>query len=76
MGTLTLWPGQPGRGTRMMPPHKVEPPQRAIFLAGRARAVAIVRDPFDMVPRLFLGRVIDYRSQSAPRRAPTAPHSG
>ena len=59
MGTLTLLAGPARQRHPHDAPHKVEPPQRAIFLARRARAVAVVAHPFDLAPRLFLGRVVD-----------------
>src|SRR5712691_8672540 len=40
-------------------PHQVEPPQAAVFLAGRASTVAVVVTTFDMATGLFHGGIID-----------------
>ena len=51
--------GPQRQGDTHDPPHEVQAPERAIFLAGRASPVAIAGYPFDVSPRFFLGRVVD-----------------
>ena len=49
-------PGPQGQGDPQDAPHKVEPAQRALFLARRARTVAIAVAPCAMGPGFVLGR--------------------
>ena len=39
--------------------HEVYTPQRAVFLPGGARAIAVAGKPFDMATRFFLGRIVE-----------------
>ena len=49
---------------------KVEPPERPIFLARRARTVALPGHALDVCPHLFLGRVVHLRDNGGRQRNP------
>jgi hypothetical protein len=38
---------------------EVQAPQRPVFLAGGARAIAVTGNPFDVRTRFFLGRIVE-----------------
>ena len=64
---------------------EVQAPQRPIFLSGRAGAIAVAGEPFDMAARFFLGRIVkddpndlavgDKLGRQADDRAPELPSS-
>src|SRR5262245_65599520 len=77
-GNTHMLPRPPGHGHPHLAPDKIEPAQRAIFLAGRARAVAVMAHALDLTACLFLGRVIDRHFDRCalghpPRRLATDP---